>query len=65
MFGLIVIKRGNLGCVIGFHFLWNLLQEKGWLNMPDRGGEAVFMIVLLINLGLVYWFLPGRSIDAG
>lgn len=63
MFGGIAIKRGNLGCVIGFHFLWNLLQEEGWLNMPDRGGEVVFTIVLLINLGLVYWLLPYRSLD--
>ncbi|MHC1782443.1 MAG: lysostaphin resistance A-like protein [Anaerolineaceae bacterium] len=27
-FGGIVVKRGNLGGAIGFHFAWNLLQDK-------------------------------------
>lgn len=64
MLGGVFIKRGNLGCVIGFHYSWNLLQEKGLLSMPDRGGEAVFAIVLLVNLSLVYWLLPRRAIGA-
>lgn len=54
MFGGIVLRRGNLGAAIGFHFMWNLLQDKGWLNMPERGGEIIFAVVLLINLVLVY-----------
>lgn len=58
--GGIVIKRGSLGGVIGFHYAWNLLQEKGLLNVPDRGGEVVYMVVLLAILALVYWVLPRR-----
>jgi hypothetical protein len=58
--GGIVIKRGDLGCVIGFHYAWNLLQEKGLLNTPDRGGEVIYMVVLLAILALVYWVLPSR-----
>ncbi len=60
MLGGVVIKRGNLGGVIGFHYTWNLLQERGLLNMPDRGGEVIFTIVFLINLALIYWLLPRR-----
>ena len=65
MLGGIVLKRGSLGCVIGFHYTWNLLQDKGLLNMPEQGGEIIFAIVLLINIALVYWFLPRRQRQAG
>jgi membrane protease YdiL (CAAX protease family) len=58
MFGEVVIRRGNLGCVIGFHFIWNFLQEKGLLSFPIHGGEAVFTIILLINLALIIWRMP-------
>lgn len=58
--GGMVIKRGNLGCVIGFHYAWNLLQDKGLLNVPDRGGEPIYGVVLLVTLVLVYWLLPRR-----
>lgn len=61
IFGGIVLKRGNLGGVIGFHFLWNLLQDEGLLNMSARGGELVYTIVLLLNLFLVYRLLPPRA----
>ncbi len=60
MFGGVVIKRGNLGCARGFHYAWNLLQDKGLLNLPERGGEVVYAVVLLINIGLVYWLFPRR-----
>ncbi len=61
LFAWITFGRGNLGCVIGFHFAWNILQEKGLLNMPDRGGEVWYAIVLVINFGLAYWLLSLKS----
>ncbi|MGB7540154.1 MAG: type II CAAX endopeptidase family protein [Anaerolineales bacterium] len=58
LFGEAVIRRGNLGWVIGFHFVFNFMQEKGLLGFPVQGGEAVFTIVLLLNLALILWRLP-------
>ncbi|MBP7678478.1 MAG: CPBP family intramembrane metalloprotease [Thermoanaerobaculia bacterium] len=57
----IVLKRGDLGCVIGFHFAWNLLQDEGLLNLPARGGEGAYMAVLLISLAVTRWKLPRRA----
>jgi uncharacterized protein len=60
-FGGIVIKRGNLGGAIGFHFAWNLLQDKIIFNTPARGGELVYAIILLVMAVLVFWVLPMNS----
>jgi membrane protease YdiL (CAAX protease family) len=61
LFGEVVIRRGNLGWVIGFHFVFNLLQDKGLLSFPVQGGEAVFTVVLLVNLAVVLWKMPRRA----
>ncbi len=61
LFGEVVIRRGNLGWVIGFHFVFNLMQDKELLNFPIQGGEAVFTVVLLINLALILWRMPRRA----
>lgn len=60
--GGVVVKRGNLGGAIGFHHAWNLLQDKGILNTPARGGEAFFAIILLAMGALVFRVLPGRPL---
>ncbi len=60
LFGEVVIRRGNLGWVIGFHFVFNLMQNEGLLGFPVQGGEALFTIILLINLALVLWRMPRR-----
>lgn len=65
IFGGILIKRGNLGCAIGFHYAWNLLQDKGVLNVPARGGEAIFSVVLIIMAIIVFLVLPRRSTEYG
>ncbi len=61
LFGEAVIRRGNLGWAIGFHFVFNLLQDGGLLSFPVQGGEAVFTVVLLINLSLILWKMPRRA----
>ncbi len=61
----IVLKRGDLGCVIGFHFAWNLLQDEGLLNLPAKGGEGAYMAVLLISLAVTRWKLPRRATVGG
>jgi membrane protease YdiL (CAAX protease family) len=61
LFGEVVIRRGNLGWVIGFHFVFNLMQNQGLLSFPVQGGEAVFTVVLLLNLALVLWRMPRRA----
>ncbi|HPA52628.1 MAG TPA: CPBP family intramembrane metalloprotease [Thermoanaerobaculia bacterium] len=61
----IVLTRGDLGCVIGFNFAWNLLQDKGLLNLPERGGEGAYMAVLLIGLVLTNWKIPPRTTGNG
>jgi membrane protease YdiL (CAAX protease family) len=61
LFGEVVIRRGNLGWVIGFHFIFNLMQNEGLLSFPVKGGEAVFTVVLLVNLALVLWRMPRRA----
>ncbi len=60
LFGEVVIRRGNLGWVIGFHFIFNLLQNEGLLGFPVQGGEALFTVILLLNLALVLWRMPRR-----
>ncbi len=62
-FGGILIKRGNLGGAIGFHYAWNLLQDRGILNMPERGGEAIYAVILLVMAVFVFWALPSGSIQ--
>jgi membrane protease YdiL (CAAX protease family) len=61
LFGEVVIRRGNLGWVIGFHFVFNLMQNEGLLGFPVQGGEALFTIILLLNLALVLWKMPRRA----
>jgi membrane protease YdiL (CAAX protease family) len=61
LFGEAVIRRGNLGWVIGFHFVFNVMQNEGLLGFPVQGGEALFTIILLINLALVLWRMPRRA----
>lgn len=61
----IVLRRGDLGCVIGFHFAWNLLQDEGLLNLPARGGEGAYLAVLLISLVVTHWKLPRRTAGSG
>lgn len=63
VFGGIVIRRGSLGGVIGLHYAWNLLQDKGLLNTPARGGEVIYTIILLAIIALIYWVVPGRATD--
>lgn len=61
-FGGIVIKRGNLGGAIGFHFAWNLLQDKIIFNTPALGGEVIYAVILLIMVILIFWVLPIKPI---
>jgi membrane protease YdiL (CAAX protease family) len=61
LFGEVVIRRGNLGWVIGFHFVFNLMQNEGLLSFPAQGGEAVFSIILLLNLAVILWKMPRRA----
>ncbi|MBN2084623.1 MAG: CPBP family intramembrane metalloprotease [Anaerolineales bacterium] len=58
LFGEVVVRRGNLGWVLGFHFVFNLIQDARLLNFPVQGGEAVFTVVLLVNLALILWKMP-------
>jgi hypothetical protein len=61
LFGEVVIRRGNLGWVIGFHFIFNLMQNEGLLSFPVQGGEALFTVILLVNLAIVLWRMPRRA----
>ena len=50
LLGVVFVWKGSLWKVIGFHFVWNLLQSSTVFNTPAQGGEIVYLAILGINL---------------
>jgi membrane protease YdiL (CAAX protease family) len=49
LLGSVFVRRGTLWIVVGFHFTWDFLQSNVVFNVPARGGEVIFAIVLAAN----------------
>jgi membrane protease YdiL (CAAX protease family) len=63
LLGIVFVLRGSLWNVLGFHFAWDFLQSDVAFNLPDRGGEVIFSIVIVINLVVAaYLFLRAKDL---